>query len=90
MILDAIGSALVGLLTAWAALRLLPLLFPSRRSAVLTGLTGALLGGLITRWVVGPGVPAAALLAALFVAAAGLSLLVRAPGTSRSHGPRTA
>ncbi len=90
MTLDLLGSALIGLVTAWTALRLLPHRFPFRRMVLLTGLTGALLGGLITGWVMGFHDPAAPLLAALLVSAAGLSLLVRDPGTRRSSGPRTA
>lgn len=87
MLWEALGSALVGLVTAWAALRFLPRRFPSRPMTVATSLVGALVGGLITRFVMGPGDPGAPLLAALAVAAAAMSLLVGSPGTSRPGVP---
>ncbi len=83
---EALGNAMVGALAVTAALWLLPRRFPARRLAAGTGMTGAVLGGTITGWVVGTGAPGVPALAALLVAAAGLSLAAArcpAPG----HAP---
>lgn len=90
MVWEALGSALIGFAVAWTALRTFPARFPSRPLALATGPVAALLGGLITRVVVGPGNAAVTLVAALCVGAALLSLLVREPGARRSAAPRTA
>ena len=91
MLVAAVESAVVGAVAAVIALRLLPHRFPSPRLAALAGGVGALLGGLITGFVTGGGHPAAALLASVLVAAAGLSLLLRPPARRRpAPGPRTA
>ncbi|MCQ4042927.1 hypothetical protein ACFOSC_03100 [Streptantibioticus rubrisoli] len=91
MVWAALGSAIIGLGAAWAALRLFPRRFPSRALTLVTGLVASLLGGVITRFVVGPGNLAVPLLAALGVGAALLSLLVRDPGQRRrSAVPHTA
>ncbi|GAA1916833.1 hypothetical protein [Streptantibioticus ferralitis] len=90
MVWEALGSAIVGLGAGWAALRLFPLRFPSRALTLVTGLVAALLGCLITRFVVGPDNAAVTLLAALGVAVALLSLLVRDPRQRRSAIPRAA
>ena len=90
MLWEAVVSALVGLVTAWAGVRLAPGRFPALRLTVLTGLTGALLGGLITRWVVGSALPEAPPLVALLVAAAGMSLLLREPVKRPARRPRPA
>jgi hypothetical protein len=89
MIWEALASVLVGLAVAWAALHWLPHSFPSRTMALTTGPSAALLGGLITRIVLGPGHIPATLFAALAVGAALLSLLIRTPPPHRSRTPRT-
>lgn len=76
MFWEVIGSAVVGLATVTAAFRLLPGRFADRRLAAGTGMTGALLGGVITGYVLGGHASGVPLLAALIVAAAGMSLLV--------------
>ncbi|MCQ4080229.1 hypothetical protein NGB36_06370 [Streptomyces sp. RB6PN25] len=88
MIWEALGSALVGLAAAWAALRWLPRRFPSRTMVLATGPSAGLVGGLITRIILGPGHIPVTLVAALAVGAAILSLLVRAPAPRRSRTPR--
>jgi hypothetical protein len=84
MVWDALGSALIGLAVAVAALRLRPERFPSPVLTVPTGPVGGLVGGLITRVVLGPGFAPATLVGALAVAVAALSLLVREPDARRS------
>jgi hypothetical protein len=76
MLWEASVSALLGLLTAWAAVRAFPGRLPRPSLVVPTGVTGALTGDLITRAVLGAGHPAAVLLIALGVCAALLSLLL--------------
>jgi hypothetical protein len=88
MIWEASGSLLVGVAIAWAALHWLPSRFPSRPMVLATGPSAALLGGLITRIILGPGNIPATLFAALAVGAALLSLLVRDPAARRSRTPR--
>jgi xanthosine utilization system XapX-like protein len=77
MFWTVVGSSLVGAALVAAALRILPRRFPAPRLAAATGLVGALVGGIITRWVLGPGDPVSDLLAAVVVAVAALSLLIR-------------
>lgn len=88
MIYEALGSALVGLAVAWSALRWLPRRFPSRVMVLATGPSAALLGGLITRIILGPGHIPVTLFAALAVGTALLSLLLRPPAPRRSRTPR--
>ncbi|MDI5963874.1 hypothetical protein POF50_013910 [Streptomyces sp. SL13] len=92
MIVAILESAVIGVAVVVAALRLFPHHFPAPRLAAVGGLVGALVGGIITRWVMGGGHPAAPALAALLVAVAGLSLLLRAPAPRHrtTRGPRTA
>jgi hypothetical protein len=80
MILEALGSVLIGLAIAYAGIRRLPGRLPARPVVLVTGAVAALLGGLITYTVIGGGHPLATLLGALFVGAALLSLLIRPPG----------
>ncbi len=76
MFLEVLGSVLIGLVMIPAAFRLLPGRIAAKRLAAATSVTGALLGSLITSWVVGAAAPAAPLVAAVVVGAAGISLLV--------------
>lgn len=78
-----LGSTLLGLAASSTAARWLPHRFPDRRLTLATGPTAALLGGLVTRVVLGPGHLAVVCAVALTVSAALLSLLIR-------RGPRTA
>ncbi|MGP3953338.1 hypothetical protein [Streptomyces sp. 7N604] len=80
MILEALGSVLIGLGAAYAAARWLPERLPARPLVLTTGAVAALFGGLITYTVVGSGHPLATLLGALVVGVALLSLLIRPAG----------
>jgi hypothetical protein len=78
MLWQALMFAALGLAIASAATLLLPASrFPSAVLVLATGPVAALTGGLLARAILGPGHPALALLAALTVSAALLSLLVR-------------
>ncbi|MFD9905481.1 hypothetical protein [Streptomyces sp. NPDC059063] len=77
MILEAIGSTLLGLALAWATARRLPHRLPSRVLVLSTGVAGALVGAFITHTALGPGHVPVTLLGAVVVAAALLSLLLR-------------
>ncbi|WP_333776424.1 hypothetical protein [Streptomyces sp. IBSBF 3136] len=77
MILEALGSALLGLLLAWAATRRLPHRLPARPLVLSTGVAGALFGDFVTHSALGPGSVLLSLLGAAVVSAASLSLLLR-------------
>ncbi|GGR68562.1 hypothetical protein GCM10010252_03140 [Streptomyces aureoverticillatus] len=83
MILEALGSALIGLALAWATARRLPHRLPARTLVLATGVGGALIGAFITHMALGSGHTPATLVGALAVSAALLSLLVRP--TRRLH-----
>ncbi|KRV47093.1 hypothetical protein AQ490_10090 [Wenjunlia vitaminophila] len=55
MLLETLGFALVGVAAAYGAIRLLPRRLPSLLLVATTGLIAALVGGWVTRSVVGPG-----------------------------------
>jgi hypothetical protein len=76
MLLEASVSAILGLLTAWAAVRALPGRLPRTSLVLPTGLVGALAGALISHAVMGAGHTVATLLIAFGVCAALLSLLL--------------
>ncbi|MEU6079424.1 hypothetical protein [Streptomyces sp. NPDC047108] len=80
MILEALGSVLIGLAVAYASTRWLPERLPARPLVLGTGAIAALFGGLITYTVVGDAYPLATLLGALAVGVALLSLLIRPAG----------
>ncbi|NSC23747.1 hypothetical protein FM076_22350 [Streptomyces albus subsp. chlorinus] len=81
MIWEALGSASLGLALALAATRRFPERLPDRRLVLSTGPVAALVGGLISHIVLGPGHAPANLCVSLGVSAALLSLLLRdAPG----------
>ncbi|MFI9118302.1 hypothetical protein [Streptomyces bikiniensis] len=77
MYLEALGSALLGLVLAWAAVRRLPDRLPGRGLVLVTGALGAVFGALVTHGSLGPGHPFATLVGAVAVAAVLLSLLIR-------------
>ncbi|MFI1333764.1 hypothetical protein ACH4U7_27415 [Streptomyces sp. NPDC020845] len=77
MILEALGSVLIGLAIAYGAGRWQPRRFHSRRLLLSTGPGAALLGSLLTHAVLGPGHTLTVLIAALGFSVALLSLLVR-------------
>ncbi|QDQ13527.1 hypothetical protein [Streptomyces spectabilis] len=77
MILEALGSALVGLALAWATAHRLAHRLPSRTLVLATGVGGALMGAFIAHTALGPGRSPMTLAGALIVSAALLSLLLR-------------
>ncbi|GGJ10305.1 hypothetical protein [Streptomyces brasiliensis] len=83
MILEALGSALLGLLLAWVAVRRLAHRLPARILVLGTGVAGALFGDFITHSALGPGTAPLNLLGAAIVSAASLSLLLRPAGRLR-------
>ncbi|MBB5936789.1 hypothetical protein [Streptomyces zagrosensis] len=88
MVLEALGSVLIGLVVAFAALRWLPRRLPAAQLVLSTGPGAALFGALLGHSVLGAGHSTATLAAALIMAVALLSLLVRRP-TRRLHRSAT-
>jgi predicted permease len=87
MVWEAFAFAIVGLGVAFAAVRTLPDRFPTVRLVLATGPAAALLGGFVTRAILGAGEVMLALLAGVVMAAAMLSLLVRPSGGRQdNHG----
>ncbi|MFJ9247970.1 hypothetical protein [Streptomyces sp. NPDC101776] len=87
MILEALGSAVLGLLLAWAATHRLAHRLPTRSLVFSTAVAGALFGDFVTHSALGPGSGLASLLGAAVVSAASLSLLLR---PTRRLGGRSA
>ncbi|MFJ8359150.1 hypothetical protein [Streptomyces sp. NPDC093984] len=77
MLLEALGSAVLGLALAWVAARRLPHRLPSRVLVLSTGAAGALFGAFLTHSALGPAGLLVILAGALVVSAASLSLLLR-------------
>ncbi|MFI6727807.1 hypothetical protein NRF20_16225 [Streptomyces sp. R-74717] len=82
MILEFLGSAVLGLALAWVALRSLPHRLPSRRAVFTTGALGAVFGAFLMHSVLGPDHVVATLIGSVLIGAVTLSLLVR-PGNHR-------
>lgn len=83
MILEALGSALLGLALALATAHRLPHRLPARSLVLATGAAGALIGAFITHMALGPHHVPATLGGAVAVSAALLSLLIRPAGRLR-------
>ncbi|MET8954859.1 MULTISPECIES: hypothetical protein [unclassified Streptomyces] len=77
MLLEALGSAVLGLALAWVAAQRLPHRLPARALVLSTGVAGALFGAFVTHSALGAVGLLVILLGALVVAAASLSLLLR-------------
>ncbi|MFE7773849.1 hypothetical protein ACFU5O_08110 [Streptomyces sp. NPDC057445] len=77
MILEALGSALLGIVLSWAAVRRLAHRLPASRTVYATGTLGALFGAYLTHAALGPGHVLGTLLGALFVGGVTISLLIR-------------
>ncbi|MEU2153914.1 hypothetical protein ABZ532_02615 [Streptomyces sp. NPDC019396] len=77
MIVEALGSVLLGCVFSWAAVRWLSDRLPEPRVVYASGTLGALFGAYLTHAAIGSGHPLATLLGALLVAGVTLSLLVR-------------
>ncbi|MFG2302928.1 hypothetical protein [Actinacidiphila glaucinigra] len=91
MMWEALAFAAVGLSVAYAATRLLPRRrLPEATLVLATGTVAAVLGGLITRTVLGSDRFLINLAVSVGVAAVLLSLLVRPPRSTRRSSPRTA
>ncbi|MEW2387494.1 hypothetical protein AB0933_03935 [Streptomyces venezuelae] len=89
MILEALGSILLGLALAWAAARRYGHRLPTRTLVLSTGPAGALIGAFITHMALGSGHAPATLVGAAAVSVALLSLLLR-PTRTRLHRSATA
>ncbi|MGW4568064.1 hypothetical protein ACWEN3_38730 [Streptomyces sp. NPDC004561] len=77
MILEVLGSVVLGLVLAWAATRRLGHRLPARPLVYSTGVAGALFGDFVTHSALGLGSTFLSLLGAAVIAAASLSLLLR-------------
>ncbi|MEU8654472.1 hypothetical protein [Streptomyces sp. NPDC048737] len=77
MILEVLGSAVLGLVLAWVAVHRLSHRLPARTLVLATGVAGALFGDFVTHSALDPGSSIAALLGAAVVSTASLSLLLR-------------
>ncbi|MEU5955668.1 hypothetical protein [Streptomyces sp. NPDC047525] len=82
MILEALGSALLGFALAWGAAHRLSHRLPARSLVLSTGAAGAVIGSFVTHMALGAGHAPATIAGAVAVAAALLSLLIR-PSRSR-------
>ncbi|MFI7321061.1 hypothetical protein [Streptomyces venezuelae] len=89
MILEALGSMLLGLALAWAAAHRYGHRLPARALVLSTGPAGALVGAFITHMALGPHHAPATLVGAVAVSVALLSLLLR-PTRTRLHRSATA
>ncbi|GHF63375.1 hypothetical protein GCM10018783_35800 [Streptomyces griseosporeus] len=87
MILEALGSAVLGLVLSWAALHRLAHRLPARPLVLATGVAGALFGDFVTHSALGPGNAALSLVGAAIVSSASLSLLLRPAGRLRRSAP---
>ncbi|MFJ4951154.1 hypothetical protein [Streptomyces sp. NPDC088760] len=83
MILEALGSAVLGLILAWAATHRLAHRLPARPLVFCTGVAGALFGDFVTHTALGPGTALLSLLGAAIISVASLSLLLRPTGRLR-------
>ncbi|WP_327317693.1 hypothetical protein [Streptomyces sp. NBC_01235] len=83
MILEALGSAVLGIVLAWTAVHRLSHRLPVRTLVLATGVAGALFGDFVTHSALGPGTILPSLLGAAIVSAASLSLLLRPAGRLR-------
>ena len=83
MILEAFGSAVLGLVLAWAAVHHLSHRLPTTTMVFATGVAGALFGDFVTHSALGPGSVLVSLIGAAVVSAASLSLLLRPAGRLR-------
>ncbi|MDR3080577.1 MAG: hypothetical protein LBV60_06550, partial [Streptomyces sp.] len=77
MLLEALGSAILGLALAWAATHRLPHRLPARALVLSTGVAGAVFGAFVTHTALGSADFPVILIGALVVSAASLSLLLR-------------
>ncbi|MEW1723369.1 hypothetical protein [Streptomyces sp. NPDC093109] len=80
MILEVLGSVLLGLGLSWAAVHRFSHRLPAQRTVYVAGPLGALFGLYLTHTALGPGHAYAPFAGALLVGAVLLSLLIRPSG----------
>ncbi|MDG9716674.1 hypothetical protein [Streptomyces sp. DH24] len=85
MIFEALSSAVLGLVLAWAAAHRLPHRLPARPLVLSTGVAGALFGAFVTRGSLDAGGILLTLAGAVAVSVASLSLLLRPSGRLRGR-----
>ncbi|KKD04057.1 hypothetical protein [Streptomyces sp. WM6386] len=83
MLLETLGSALLGLVLAAVAAHRLAHRLPTRSLVLATGVAGALFGAFVTHSALGSGSILLNLIGAVVVSAASLSLLLRPAGRLR-------
>ncbi|PWI20515.1 hypothetical protein DI272_17240 [Streptomyces sp. Act143] len=83
MLLEALGSALLGLVLAAVAAHRLAHRLPARSLVFATGVAGSLFGAFVTHSALGPGNVLLTLIGAAVVSIASLSLLLRPAGRLR-------
>ncbi|MCT9081502.1 hypothetical protein [Streptomyces fulvoviolaceus] len=83
MLIEALGSALLGLVLAGAAVHRLSHRLPVRSLVLATGVAGALFGAFVTHSALGSGNILLNLIGATIVSVASLSLLLRPAGRLR-------
>ncbi|MGW0392612.1 hypothetical protein ACWDYJ_17280 [Streptomyces sp. NPDC003042] len=91
LLMEALGSGLLGLALASAAVRVLAERLPSPRTVLVSGVAGALFGAYLTHTALGPGhnTLAATFIGGVLVSTVVLSLLLRPAPGSRSRPHRT-
>ncbi|OKK21208.1 hypothetical protein AMK16_09750 [Streptomyces sp. CB00455] len=91
MLMEALGSAVLGLALSVTAARLLARRLPAPRVVLVSGVLGALFGAYLTHFALGPGhnTLTATFVGAVLVAAVVLSLLLRPSSGHRRPPHRT-
>ncbi|ARE78922.1 hypothetical protein B6R96_12755 [Streptomyces sp. Sge12] len=91
MLLEVLGSALLGLALSATAARVLASRLPSLRVVLVSGVLGALFGAYLTHFALGPGhnTLTATLIGGVLVSAVVLSLLLRPATGPRRQSHRT-
>src|SRR3954452_5824545 len=87
MLIEALGSALLGLVLAGVAVHRLSHRLPTRSLVLATGTARALFGAFVTHTALDPGNILLILLGAAVVSVASLSLLLRPTGRLRRSAP---
>ncbi|MFB6620162.1 hypothetical protein ACIGFK_05355 [Streptomyces sp. NPDC085524] len=91
LLMEALGSALLGLALSATAARVLAQRLPSPRIVLVSGVLGALFGAYLTHFALGPGhnTLMATFVGAVLVSAVVLSLLLRPAAGPRRQSHRT-
>lgn len=90
LLIEALGSALLGLALSGAAVRVLARRLPAPRTVLVSGVSGALFGAYLTHTALGPGhnTLLATFTGGVLVSAVVLSLLLRPAQQSGRPSPR--